>query len=725
MTRYFWLLCAGALCFAASTRWWEQASQADFEKGTLKNITLRSDGRLMLAPVFKEVYDASTNYLWAVVEDSKGNVFIGGSGQDSKSKLIRIDPAGRASVAAELPGLEIHSLAIDPQDRVYAATSPDGKVYRIEGGGQPAVFYEPKAKYIWALAFDSKGNLFVATGDKGEVHRVAPDGRGSVFLKTEEAHARSLAVDPAGNLYAGTEPGGLIFRVSPQGQAFVLYQSSKREITALGVAPNGALYAAAVGNKGAAPTPPPIVPAPGPLPAAPAAAAAAARIAPQPAPAPLPSLGASLQGGSEVVRIEADGFARRLWTHNAEIVYALTFDKQGRPLLGTGNKGNVYRLDSDLLSSLLVNAAPTQITGLATGRSGKVLAVTGNIGKLYELGPGSEKTGTFESEALDAGFFTYWGRLSATVRGTGVKVETRSGNLETPQRNWSGWAPVTLSDGAGRVTSPAARFLQYRLTFSAAADGSSPEVSSVSVAYMPKNVAPAIEIIDLTPPNYRFPAAPALTLSSLSPQNLTLPSLSRNPARSTGSTSASADQPSSSMSYAKGHVGARWLARDENGDALVAHLEIRGVKETAWRTLKQDIRERNYSWDSTSFADGEYVLRVTVSDAPGNPPGAALSASLESDPFVIDNTPPRILNLTATRKEVRWRAADALNALDKCEYSLDGGDWKVVEPTTGLTDSPQHDYLLALENLSPGEHTLAVRVSDDYENVAVDKTVIR
>ena len=73
---------------------------------------------------------------------------------------------------------------MDSRDRVYAATSPDGKVYRIAGDGKPEVFYDPKAKYIWALAFDSQGNLFVATGDRGEIHRVAPDGKGKVFFKT-------------------------------------------------------------------------------------------------------------------------------------------------------------------------------------------------------------------------------------------------------------------------------------------------------------------------------------------------------------------------------------------------------------------------------------------------------------------------------------------------------------------------------------------------------------
>jgi outer membrane protein assembly factor BamB len=729
MNRLLALSCAAtlamaALAVAATTKVWEQSSQSDLEAGKLRNVSLRSDGRLTLAPVFRELYDASANYLWAVVEDSKGNVYIGGSGQDSRSKLTRIAPGGQAQVVAELPGLEIHALAVDAADRIYAATSPDGKVYRLSPDGQLSDFYDPKSKYIWALAFDTRGNLIVATGDKGEVHSVTPAGQGSVLLKTEEAHARSLAVDKAGAIYVGTEPGGLVFRVTGAGQAFVLYQSPKREITALAVAENGALYAAAVGNKQAAPAAPALPPAPAP-PAQPAPQRAQTPATPPPAPAPIPSLGATVQGGSDVIRIEADGYARKLWTHASEIVYSLAFDSARRLLIGTGNKGNIYRLDSDLLSTLLVNATPTQVTALAAGRQGKVLAVTGNIGKLFQLGPALEKSGTFESDVLDAGFFSYWGRLRASVRQGDVRVETRSGNLESPQQSWSPWSPVPLTAHAGRVPSPPARFLQYRVTLNASPGGDSPELSSVSVSYMPKNVAPVIEMIDLTPPNYRFPAPSVLTSSSNPSQSITLAALGRAPARSTSPATPAPEQPATSMSFAKGYVGVRWLARDDNGDALLTKIEIRGANETAFRLLRDDIRERQFSWDSNTMADGEYVLRLTVSDSPSNPPAAALSATLESDVFVIDNTPPRILNLTATRAEARWRAQDALNLIEKCEYSLDGGDWKIVEPTTRLTDSPEHDYVLKLENLAPGEHSLAVRVWDDYDNQIVEKITIR
>ncbi len=182
------------------------------------------------------------------------------------------------------------------------------------------------------------------------------------------------------------------------------------------------------------------------------------------------------------------------------------------------------------------------------------------------------------------------------------------------------------------------------------------------------------------------------------------------------------------MQYVKGWVGARWVASDPNGDPLEFKVEIRGAKETTWKPLKAKQTEKYISWDSSAYPDGEYVIRVTASDAPGNPPSEALTASAEGDVFIIDNTPPEITGLTATRSgdklEVRWSAADALNDVASAEYSLDGGDWTMAASVTKLSDSPALDYVLSIV-APPGEHTIAVRVKDDYDNQAVGKTVVR
>jgi sugar lactone lactonase YvrE len=730
-----WACILAAACFATAliagqTRTWSQSEFADFEKGVVKNLSLRSDGLLTLAPRTHEVFDAAAPYLWALARDSKGNLYAGGG---TSAKLYAIAPDGKSRVVADLDALEIHAIAVDARDRVYAATSPDGKVYRIAGNGKPEVFYDPKSKYIWALAFDGKGNLYIATGDQGEIHRVTPDGKGQVFFKTDETHVRSMTVDGAGNLIVGTEPGGLVLRVSPAGEGFVLYQMSKREVTAVVVAGDGAIYAAGVGNRqpsppSAAPAPPPALPVPAPAaPPNPAGGAAAATVRVT-VPPPAPVAPAPITGGSEVYRIDAAGNPRRVWSHAQEIVYAIGFDGAGRAILGTGNKGGLYRIDSPTLYTALLTAPATQVTALQAGPDGTLYAATGNAGKVYEVEAGVEPEGTIESDVFDANLYTQWGRIAflAKLNGGQVAVTARSGNLDSPRKNWSPWsAPVTDPKG-GASNAPAARFAQWKATLTAGAGGKSPELESVDLAYLPKNVEPRVDEIEMTPPNYKFP--PPIAPLFQPQQTLNLPALGARTPQGRSAPPETNTTTTPAMQLAKGWVGARWLASDPNGDAMMYTVEIRGVDETEWKPLKEKLAEKYYSWDSTAFPDGEYKLRVTASDAPANPPAEALTARAESDVFVIDNTPPRITDLGSTRNggklDVRWRAEDALNNLSKAEYSLDGGEWTVAAPLGGLSDALSLEYALALD-APPGEHTIAVRVKDAYDNEAVEKVLVR
>lgn len=723
--KIFWifaaLLCAAAASYAVETKTWQQTDMADFEKGHLTRLSLSSDGHLTLAPVLKEIFDPSVAFLWAIARDSKGNIYAGGGGLGvTKAKLFEVDASGKTKTFAELDGMQVQAIAIDHQDRVYAATAPDGKVYRLDGAGKAQVFYDPHAKYIWAMAFSKTGDLYVATGDQGEIHRVTASGAGSVFFKTEETHARSLAMDANDNLIVGTDPGGLILRVTPAGEGFVLYQAPKREITSVAVGSDGSIYAAGVGNK--QPTvPPPPAPPPQPL-ATPAPAPGGLTLtigarAPQAPPPSLGSTAAAIIGGSEIYRIQSDGYPRKVWSHSQDLVYALAFDAQGHLVAGTGNHGTVYRLDSDHSYTRLLNVDPTQITAFCTAPDGRIYAVTGNIGSIVAIGAGREASGSYESDVFDAGAFSYWGRLSDEANGSGaVEFETRSGNLNRPQQNWSPWAKLNM----GRTASPAARFIQYRATLSGTA-----ELTEVDLAYQMKNVAPVIDEVEITPENYKFPAP--VGPSAPSTPTLSLPPMGKN--RPSTAPAVSTDLGSSpTLNWSKGQIGVRWLANDDNGDTMEFKVEIRGVNETGWKLLHDKLREHYYGWDSTMFPDGKYVVRVTASDAPANPPDQTLSSFLMSDPFLIDNTAPEITDLRAApmggKIEIRFHAKDALSAIGKAEYSVNGGDWMVVEPVTRLTDSKDEDYRVQVDR-GQGEATLAVRVSDEYDNQSVSKIVVK
>ena len=708
------LLCASA--FAVDTKTWSQADLTAFDKGSVTGLSISNDGKMTVAPAAKEIFDASAPFLWAVARDSKGNIYTGGGGLGAtKAKLFSVDSKGTVKTLTELDGVAIQAIAVDSMDRVYAATSPDGKVYRVSAAGKVDVFYDPKTKYIWAMAFDKGGNLYVATGDQGEIHKVTPAGVGSVFFKTEETHARSLAMDASGNLIVGTEPSGLILRVSSTAQGFVLYQATKREITAVAVAADGTIYAAGDGNKGAAAlaVPPPAVSVV--TTAAVAAAAAAAR--PAALPPPPPPGAPAVAGGSEIYRIQTDGYARKVWSDATDLVYALAFDARGRVIAGTGNRGYLYRIDSDHSFTRLRSLTPMQVTGLVSAPDGTLFAATGNIGKLFSIGPGLEASGTYESDVFDAGAFSYWGRITSQPE-QGISFETRSGNLDRPQQNWSPWEKLN----AGRIVSPAARFLEYKATLTG-----SGEIAEVETAYQMKNAAPAIQEVETTKPNYKFPVPTATTATATSPASLNLPPIGRRSQAPSGAASTgSVNTPA--MTWAKGFIGARWQANDENGDSLIYTVEIRGINETAWKPLRDKITENYVSWDSTSFPDGKYVLRITASDSASNPPDQALTSSRETDPFLIDNTPPAITGLTGTvangKIDIRFHAQDALSTLGKAEYSINGGDWTVVEPTTRLSDSMTLDYRVNVDR-GAGETTIAVRVVDEFENQAVAKTVVR
>ena len=751
------LLVVAAPSFAEHTRWWRQSTFEDFDKGTAKGVALRSDGKMFLAPRFAEFADANLAYLLQIRADSKGNLYAAGG---SNAKVLRIDASGKSTGVFESPELAAQALAIDAAGNLFVGTSPDGKVYKVTPAGQSSVFFDPKMKYIWDLAVDKYGTVYVATGDTGKIFSVAPDGKGEIFYSSEETHIRSLALDASGNVLAGTEPSGRVLRIPKAAnnrRAFVLYETSKKEITALLQTATGELYVAAVGEKT------PTVPGqPRPMTAEAAAtsnfvislgpAAGAAGATPQitqPIPfTPLPTV-----NSSSVYRIAVDGSPEELWSARDEVVYSMGLLPGGKVLLGTGNDGAVLELEGNHVFSKLVKATSRQVTAIATGPGGKLFLAAANPGKVFTLGPENESEGTYESQPFDAHIFSRWGRsvwwsekfaAANTAGAARIAIYARSGNTSDPDSNWSDWAGPYANPSGDKLDCPAARFVQWKAILRGGGSGAAaPAIDWFSIAYLPKNIPPEVAAVAVQDPGVRIQgiSLPPAGAGPQAPAQLRMPqpqpsASSANAAfniatiSTAGSSIASAHFDPIPQGFSqKGFESVLWTAEDANDDQLEFAVYFRGENETSWKLLKDKLDTRFYSWDTTSMPDGAYYLKIVASDAPSNPVGEGLFSDRESDRFVVANTPPSIAQLTAESVSagvhVRFQASAPVSFIARAQYSLDAGDWTLVFPAGGLSDAPRENYDFQLQKISTGEHTVTVRVYDQFENVSSAKATVR
>ena len=152
----FWIAFGAATLFASTPKFFQAATQADFLKGDVENLSIDSHGRLVLGPATELVYETSAPCVWAIVGGSDGSLFIG---TGNEGKVFRVDPQGQGSMFFDAPELEAHALAPAPNGGLYVATSPDGQIYNVDRAGASTEVFQPADKYIRSLASDAKGNL--------------------------------------------------------------------------------------------------------------------------------------------------------------------------------------------------------------------------------------------------------------------------------------------------------------------------------------------------------------------------------------------------------------------------------------------------------------------------------------------------------------------------------------------------------------------------------------
>ncbi|HEY2907051.1 MAG TPA: hypothetical protein VGJ29_14205 [Vicinamibacterales bacterium] len=718
---------------ASSPKFFQASTQSDFLKGDVENLSIDSQGQLVLGPATELVYETAAPFLWSITAGADGSIFVG---TGNEGKVYKIDPQGKGSLFFDAAELEVHAMAPAPDGGLFVATSPDGKIYKVDRNGTGVPFFEPEAKYIWALATDAKGTLYAGTGEKGIVYKIGPDGKGAPFYNTRATHATALAFDKRGNLIVGTGSPGKVLRIDADGKAFVLLDSPFQEIRSLHVDDKGSVYVAALnghgGSAGSSTTISEDRPSDRPM--------------PEPTRTPVPSVSAEITSMSivdvgssgaagsthedhrtpkgAVYRIASDGVWDQLWESRDDSPYDITFDQNGALVIGTGNKGKVYRLEGDpLRPTLLARASAQQVTAFHKDARGRLYYATANPGKLFRLSTERAARGTYESEARDAQMVATWGSISwrGTVpSGSLIQLFTRSGNTETPDDTWSAWSGAYTNAEGSAISSPKARYIQWRAVLTGKGDG--PLLTSVTAAYLQRNLRPQVRSITVHAPGIVFQKPYTAGEPDLAGfEDQTTPDRKLVSAAQASSQGLSGSPSLGRRTYQKGLQTILWKADDENDDDLIFDVLYRREGETTWKTLRKALTDPILVWDTTTVPNGTYFIRIVASDAPANPAGTALSGELDSQAFEVDNTPPAITiagtRLDRGRTIITFDVADDHSPIQRVEFSLDGTRWRGVFPTDGIADSKTEHYELALDGEIP-DRGLTLRASDTMNNVA-------
>jgi hypothetical protein len=720
------LACLQTAVWSVQPNQWTFSTQKDFLQGEMKGVSVSSEGTVVTAPSFDQLFDTGEAFVHSAVVDEGGNLYVG---TGNNGRIFRIASGGQGREWARLSEPGVHALAIDSSNRVYAGTSPDGKVYRVAPDGQAELFFDPQEKYIWALSFDSQNNLYVGTGPKGVIHKVNPQGQGTVFFHSKDNHIVSLKTAPDGSLLAGSAPSALLYRISANGSPFVLFDSPLEELKAIAVDRYGSVFAAAVAGGGSLEE----------------TSTGSAEVVVRATTSAASNKGTDestvVAAGNEkgrrlqIYRVDRDGMVHTLYSSNEQMAFDLLVRNDGNVLVATGNKGRIMSIDPRRHVTYLTQSPEEQITRLVE-HGGEIYAATSNLAKVFLLKSTPASQGVYESEALDASVPAAWGVLRWNVRNQGsapVRFFTRTGNTSKPDQTWSEWAGPYQEPRGTHIKSPSARYLQWKVEFPEAAGTSaltSPTnvVDFVSVHYMQRNMAPAINSLTVHPSGMAFASLPVASptggTSPGGPDGAHVRSLPR--------AIRELDKPTVTVPPRKIYMpGARsisWSATDPNGDDLTYSVYLRAQDDRDWRLLKKDVTDTHFTMDGLSLADGTYFARVVASDSPSNPRDSALESEIISRAFVISNSSPT-LEVRGPRVEggqvtLEFTARSVASTIHQAEYSLSAGEWRVLFPVDGVADSETEEYRTTLENLQPGSYSVVIRIIDSVGNIGTARTTV-
>jgi hypothetical protein len=682
---------------AVVTSTWTVETYPQFDAGDATSAFITSSGELRPGWDTKRTA-IEGDAVWSSLKLSDGTVLLG---SDSNGSIISVKGDAKKTVVSIPGAIAIVSLAQTSDGQVWAGAMPGNKLWKIDVAGGKATAgpqlgsKKDDVETIWSLAASGK-TLYAGTGPSGKLFEITGTSAKEIF-DTEDKRITALTITSDGALWLGTSDRALVFRHDAKGTR-AMADFAGNEISSLAPYRDGVVAAA----NDLADAPPPQAKSAAQVEAAEKPNAAKGQVAKVPDAGTKPGadkdtptvtdLGrkGAKKGKGALFRIGPDGRLDQLHALTATYFTSVVTAPDGTVYAGAADKGRVYMVDPDGAVGTAFDVDERAVSQLWLDKSTLSFA-TDDAAAVYRA-TGRADQAKYVSDVLDAKAVARWGKLSWISSGH-TKIETRSGNTAKPGVGWSEWAaPSAISklgggNDGGKISSPTGRYLQFRV----ALDDDAARIRRVTTYYVPQNQASTVSEVTVDGSGDKLP-----TLKD------------------------SAAKPRSPI------LKLKWKVENPDTDDTTYLLEARRDGEANWRPImtgKTPLTATNWEWNTETYPDGWYRVRVTSSDAAANSPDRALTSTSQTTLFAIDNTRPTIDALSVAYPNAKARAADSISTIAEMSFSVDDGPWQLGTTADGLFDDAAEDLRIDIPaGLSRGTHTLAVRVADSSGNVGATST---
>jgi hypothetical protein len=176
--------------------------------------------------------------------------------------------------------------------------------------------------FIWAVAPAPEGAIYVGAGSPARVYRVNADGNATVLFEPKELQVQALAVDKEGNVYAATSPDGKVYKI----------------------------VKSAAANKAT----------------------------------PAPKTDAANKDAS-TVPVDPNYSSSVFFDPKTKYIWTIGFDSDGRLYVGTGDRGEIFRVTKTGESSVFFKSDEAHIRTLAFDANNNVIAGSDGSGLVYRI----------------------------------------------------------------------------------------------------------------------------------------------------------------------------------------------------------------------------------------------------------------------------------------------------------------------------------------------------